>query len=234
MSLSFKNKNNSIKIISLFYFFNAIVEVIAEAYALDLIIFISKPLIPILLMVLYFYTSKNDCKIFYVIMFFSLLTNLLFIPNTSQSLFYGVITYTIHRIFLLILIFRIVKVKDFIPFFLATIPLGFIFFYLFAASDVPENSFYLIFFHNVMAAVLGGIAIASYVMNDSKQNSFLLISVLLFLGLQLVIYIEKYYLVDSHSQILRPLAMTLNILAFYVFYKFVIIYEKNQTTIDLP
>jgi hypothetical protein len=71
-------------------------------------------------------------------------------------------------------------------------------------------------------------------MNDSKQNSYLLISVLLFLGLQLVIYIEKYYMVDSHSYILRPLAMTLNILAFYMFYQFVVISEKNQTTIDLP
>lgn len=232
MSLSVKN--NIIKIISFFYFFNAIVEVIAETFSYEPIIFITKPLIPILLMVLYFYTSKSNCKLFYVIIFFSLLTNLLFIPKTADSLFYGVITYTIHRIFLLILIFRIIKIKDYIPFFLATLPLGFIFFYLFAASDVPENSYYLIFFHNLIAAVLGGVAISSYVMNDSKQNSYLLISVLLFLGLQLVIYIEKYYLVDSHSYILRPLAMTLNILAFYMFYQFVVISEKNQTTIDLP
>jgi len=77
-----------------------------------------------------------------------------------------------------------------------------------------------------MAATLGGIAISNYVMSDTKQNSLLLISVLLFLGLQLVIYIEKYYLIESHSIMLRPLAMTLNILAFYVFYKFVISSEK--------
>ena len=108
MSLSIKN--NIIKIISFFYFFNAIVEVIAETFSYEPIIFITKPLIPILLMVLYFYTSKSNCKLFYVIMFFSLLTNLLFIPNTADSLFYGVITYTIHRIFLLILIFRIIKI----------------------------------------------------------------------------------------------------------------------------
>jgi len=232
MSLSFEN--NTIKIISFFYFFNAIVEVVAETFSNETIIFITKPLIPLLLMVLYFYTSKSNCKLFYVIMSFSLLTNIFFVPNNAESLFYGVITYTIHRIFLLILIFRIVKIKDYIPFLLATLPLGFIFFYLFAASDVPENSYYLIFFHNLIAAVLGGVAISSYVMNDNKQNSYLLISVLLFLGLQLVIYIEKYYLVESHSYILRPLAMTLNILAFYIFYKFVIISEKNQTKIDLP
>ncbi|WP_298118947.1 hypothetical protein [Flavobacterium sp.] len=225
MSIVFENK--IVKYLTIIYFFNAIIEVLAELYSCEFIIFISKPLIPILLMVLYFYTSKSKGKLFYLIMFFSLLTNLLFIPNTSDSLFYGVITYTIHRIFLLILIFKIVKIKDFIPLFIATIPLGFIFFYLFAASDIPENSYYLIFFHNLMAAFLGGVAISSYVMDDIKQNSFLLISVLLFLGLQLVIYIEKYYLVESHSYALRPLAMILNILAFYVFYRFVIISEKN-------
>lgn len=224
MGLSLKNK--ACTIISLLYFFNAIVEVVAEAYALDTIIYITKPLIPGLLMALYFYTSKNDSKLFYVIMFFSLLTNLLFIPNTETALFYGVIAYTIHRIFLLVLIFRIVRIKNYLLFILATIPLGFIFFFIFTSSDVPQNSYYLIFFHNLIAAVLGGIAIATYISNDNRQNSYLLISVLLFLGLQLVIYIEKYYLVNAITYSLRPLAMSLNILAFYVFYKFVILSEK--------
>ncbi|MEI7508361.1 MAG: hypothetical protein WCJ62_02745 [Flavobacterium sp.] len=159
-------------------------------------------------------------------MIFSLITNLLFIPNTEKSLFYGVISFTIHRIFLLILIFKIVKIKDYIAFSLAAVPIGFIFFYLFQASDIPENSYYLIIFHNIMAITLGGIAISNYAMIDTKQNSLLLISVLLFLGLQLVIYVEKYYLSASHSLFMRPLAMTLNALAFYSFYRFIISSER--------
>ena len=221
-----KQKHNIIKLFAIIYFINAIIEVSAESSSCNTIIYITKPLIPFLLMVLYFYNSPKKDLLFFLVMFFSLITNLLFIPNSKESLFYGVISFTIHRIFLLILIFKIVKIKDFIPFFLATLPLGFIFFYLFLASDVPENSYYLIIFHNLMAATLGGVAISNYLMSDTKQNSLLLISVLLFLGLQLVIYIEKYYLADSHSSLLRPLAMTLNILAFYSFYKFVISSEK--------
>lgn len=220
------NKNSAIKLLIGFYFINAIIEVIAESFLFKPVIYITKPLIPFLLMVLYFYNSPKKDIFFFLVMFFSLITNLLFVPNTQESLFYGVISFTVHRIFLLILIFKIVKIRDFVPFFLATLPLGFIFFYLFLASDVPENSYYLIIFHNIMAATLGGIAISNYIMSDTKQNSFLLISVLLFLGLQLVIYIEKYYLADSHSTLLRPLAMTLNIVAFYMFYKFVISSEK--------
>ena len=220
------SKNINVKIIIYSYFIISIIEVFSEAFAITPIILVAKPLIPLILMVLYYFTTTSKCKLFYIIMFFSLLTNLLFIPNTEKSLFYGVIAYTIHRIFLLILIFKIIKIKDYIPFILATIPLGFIFFYLFTAADIPENTYYLAFFHNVLAAFLGGTAISSYVMNDSKENSLLMISVLLFLGLQLVIYIEKYYLVESHTVMLRPLAMSLNFMAFYVFYKFVIISQN--------
>ncbi|WP_395067307.1 hypothetical protein [Flavobacterium sp.] len=219
-------RKNLVKVFTLLYTINAIVEVMAEYFSLKIILFITKPLIPILLMVMYFYESPKHYKLFYILMFFSLLTNLLFIPNTKEALFYGVITYTIHRIFLLIVIFNTAKVKNLVSFFLATLPLGFIFFYLFVAADVPENSYYLIFFHNLMAAVLGGAAISIYIESDTKQNSLLLISILLFLGLQLVIYIEKYYMINFYSIYIRPLAMTLNIVAFYVFYKFLITSER--------
>lgn len=222
-----KNKNINIKAIIYLYFVISVIEVFSEAFSIKPLILITKPLIPLLLMILFYFTTIAKFSLFYIIMFFSLITNLLFIPNSEKSLFYGVIAYTIHRIFLLILIFKIIKIKDFIPFIFATIPLGFIFFYLFTAADVPENSYYLVVFHNVLATVLGGTAISSYVMNDSKENSFLMISVLLFLGLQLVIYIEKYYLVVEHTTLLRPLAMTLNVLAFYMFYKFVMLSEKR-------
>ena len=212
-----KIKHKVINLFVVIYFINALLEILAESISCKSIIYITKPLIPFLLMVLYFINSTKKDYIFFLVMIFSLFTNLLFIPNSQESLYYGVISFTIHRIFLVILIFRIIKIKDYIPFFLATLPLGFIFFYLFLASDVPQNSYYLIVFHNLVAAILGGIAISNYIMSDTKQNSLLLICVLLFLGLQLVIYIEKYYLAESHSLFLRPLAMTLNILLFMHF-----------------
>lgn len=224
--MKIENKLNVVKILVIIYFVNAIIEVFAEAFSLKFLIYLTKPLIPFLLMLMYFFQSSRKQFLFFGILFFSLLTNLFFIPNTQDSLLFGVISFTFHRILLLVLIFKIVKMKNLIPFFLATLTLGFIFFYLFAASDVPNNSYYLIIFHNLMAAVLGGIAISNYARNDDKQNSLLLISVLLFLGLQLVIYIEKYYLRESNIQYLRPLAMTINILAFFVFYKFIVESEK--------
>lgn len=220
------SKKDEGALITLLFFTNAILEIFSEAFSLTSIIVITKPLISILLMILYFYSSTKNDVLFYITISLSLITNLLYIPNSKDFLFYALIVYTFHKIFLLIMIFKIVKVTNFIPFFIATIPLSFIFFYLFVSSDIPENSYYLIFFHNLLAGILGGIAISSYMMNDTKQNSILLICALLFLMLQLVVYIEKYYLVNQYYFIFRPLAMTLNVMAYYVFCKFVIASEK--------
>ena len=63
-------------------------------------------------------------------------------------------------------------------------------------------------------------------MNDNKQNSILLISALLFVMLQFVVFVEKYYLINEYEELFRPLAMTLNALAFFSFYNYIITAEK--------
>lgn len=51
---------------------------------------------------------------------------------------------------------------------------------------------------------------------------------MLFVILQLSVFIERYYLYDEYSQVLRPLSMSLNGLAFYTFYRYVIEAEKSN------
>jgi hypothetical protein len=46
--------------------------------------------------------------------------------------------------------------------------------------------------------------------------------------LQLVVFVEKFYLENEYSQILRPMAMTLNAFAFYAFLRFVLEGEKSN------
>jgi hypothetical protein len=81
---------------------------------------------------------------------------------------------------------------------------------------------------NILISVFAGISLSEYVMNDNKQNSILLISAMLFVMLQFAIFIEKYYLNNEYSYVLRPLSMALNGLAFYSFYKYVIEAEKSN------
>ncbi len=222
-------KRNIVKIITIIYFVNAIIEVVSEYYSNNAIIFLAKPLIPFLLIVLYCFSSERKNPLFIIIMFFSLVTNVLFIPKTPLCLFYGVVAFTIHRILLIYYVYVLSKIKNIKLFVAVTMPLLAIFFYLFFPStDVPENSYELLILLNILGAILGGIGISNYALNDNKQNSLLMISVLMFLGLQMVVYVERYYLASIMLEYIRPLAMVLNVLAFFTFYKYVIAVESNN------
>lgn len=211
------------------YFIIAFFEVLAEYFVSRPIICILKPILPLILIVLYYIESDKKNKVFVVALLLSSLTNVLFIPNTPNCLFYGVVVFSLHRILSIYLIFTHQKLKDYIPIIIATAPFLLIFFYLFSETiEIPENSIYLLIFQNLLISLFAGIALSSYVMNDNKQNSILLISALLFVMLQFVVFIEKYFLINEFEELFRPLAMTLNTLAFFSFYKYIITSEKSN------
>ncbi len=223
------NKVNIINTITLCYFVVAFFEVIAEFFISKTLIFTLKPMLPLILIGLYFIESKTRNSVVISAFLLSAITNILFIPNNPTCLFYGVIVFTIYRVISIYIVFKYQKLKDFIPIIIATAPFLLIFFYLFSeTTEIPENSIYIIIFQNFLISLLAGLALSSYVMNDNKQNSILLISALLFVMLQFVVFIEKYFLVDEYREFFRPLAMTLNTLAFFSFYKFIVTAEKSN------
>ncbi|MEO5775867.1 MAG: lysoplasmalogenase family protein [Flavobacterium sp.] len=224
-----RQKENIINSLTVCYFIIAFFEVIAEYFINRPMICILKPIIPLFLIVIYCIESNKKNKLFIVALLLSLITNILFIPNTQMYLFYGLLVFTVHRIIVIYLIFSLQKVNDFIPLIIATAPFLLIFFYLFLETvEIPPDSIYLIIFQNLLISMFAGIALSSYFMNDNKQNSVLLISALLFVMLQFVVFVEKYFLVDEFEEMLRPLAMTFNALAFFTFYKYVIVAEKSH------
>jgi len=224
-----RNTEKTVKVLSSCYFAIALFEVIAEFFANTTVICTLKPILPLVLILIYYIDSTTKSSIFIIALLLSSLTNLLFIPNTTDCLFYAVLVFTVHRILIIYLIFINQKLKDFIPILIATAPFLLIFFYLFSETlEIPENSFYILIFQNLLISVFAGVALSSYVMNDNKINSILLISALLFVMLQFVIFIEKYFLINEFEEFFRPLAMTLNALAFFSFYKYLITAEKSH------
>lgn len=224
-----QKKENIVNSLTICYFVISFVEVLAEFFVNQTIICSLKPIIPLFLIVIYLIDSNKKDKVFITALLLSSLTNILFIPNTPNYLFYGVIVFTLHRILSIYLIFLHQKLKDYVPIIIATSPFLLIFFYLFSETvEIPANSFYILVFQNLLISLFAGVALSSYVMNDNKQNSILLISALLFVMLQFVIFIEKYFLIDELEELFRPLAMTLNTLAFFSFYKYIITAEKSH------
>ncbi|MCF6132067.1 lysoplasmalogenase family protein [Flavobacterium wongokense] len=224
-----QKRTNIINALTVCYFVLAFFEVLAEYFVSRPVICTLKPILPLFLILLYYIESDNRDKVFVVALLLSSVTNILFIPDTPQYLFYGVLIFSVHRILVLYLIFMHQKVKDYVPIIIATAPFLLVFFYLFSETvEIPENSVWILIIQNLLISLFAGIALSSYVMNDNKQNSILLISALLFVMLQFVVFIEKYFLIDEFEELFRPLAMTLNALAFFSFYKYVVTGEKSN------
>jgi hypothetical protein len=224
----YKSGNRLTNVLIVSYFLVAMGEIVSELFFYTPLIVVFKPLMPIVLMVLYWFSSQRRHPLFFIAMLLSSMTNILFIPSNPNMLFFGIIVFMIHRIIVLVLIFKMVRVKDNIPVAIGTVPFMLVFFYMLASSDVPSNSFVLLIIQNILISIFGGIAVSNYMMNDDKKNSWLLICGMLFVALQFIVFVEKYYLIGFSPEILRPIAMGLNAFAFFTFYEFIMAMEKSN------
>ena len=223
------NQLKTLRGCTILYFIISFIEIISEYFSNKPLIFILKPLIPLIIIVLYLIDSKEKNKLYIVAMVLSMVTNVFFIPSGALFLFYAIIAFLLHRIIIIYLLLKINPIKDFSPFLLATAPFLLIFFYLFSETEnIPNDSYVLVIVQNILMSIFAGIALSNYVMNDSKQNSILLISAFLFVLLQFVVFIEKYFMIFELKQMFRPMAMLLNVFAFFTLYKYMIETEKSN------
>lgn len=218
---------NKVKVLTGVLLIVALTEVIAEYFRFLPLIYIFKPLISIVLMLLYWHSSPKRDILFFLTITTSLITNVLFIPNDLKLIFIGLIVFGIHRLINIFYILKVMKTKDFIPVILASVPFLIIFFYIFFDTDLlSKEVYYIMIIHNSLISLLGGIALSHYIMNDSSRSSWLLICVLSFVTLHFIIFIEKFYI---QLQIFRPIAMSLNAFAYYAFYRFILIIERSNS-----
>lgn len=210
------------------YFTVAAVEVTAEMFSYKPFLFVFKPLISIVLMVLYWNTSIRINPLFFWIILFSLITNVFFIFNTELMLFLGLITFFIHRLLIIYYIIKLIKLKDYIPLLIAMIPFIFFFFYLLSiTSELTTRSYGILIIQNILISIIAGITLSDYVMNNGKKDTtWLFIFGLLSVTQYFIVFIEKYYLSELSPISFRPLAMILNMAVYYVFYKFVMSVER--------
>lgn len=225
----FNKENNLKKIISVLFFTVVTVEVTAELFSYEPVLFIFKPLISIVLMLLYWNTSNQKKPLFFFAISFSLITNVFFIYDTETMLFLGLIAFFIHRLLMIHYIVKLIKLKDYIPLFLAMIPFMFFFFYLLSiTSELTARSYGILIIQNILISIIAGITLSDYVMNNGKKNdtAWLLIFGLLSVTQYFIVFVEKYYLSGMSPISFRPLAMILNSSVYYAFYKFVMVIEN--------
>nr|WP_315178692.1 hypothetical protein [uncultured Flavobacterium sp.] len=201
----------------------SIIEVLAELFSFKVILFAFRPLVAILLIYLYWATSKERNVLFYMTVFFLLLTSIFILFESILFLILGLIGIFTHRILLIFYIIKLNKIKDFVPILIAIIPFVFIFSYLLSISDeIPKGSYYPLVAQNILVSILAGVILSNYFMNDSNNSPWLAIFGLLSTALYFTVFIEKCFLSNLPPTYFRPLAMILYVTSYYSFYRFVI------------
>lgn len=205
----------------------AIIEVLAELFSFKVILFAFRPLIALLILYLYWITSKERSILFCITTFFLLLTSIFIVLESKLFLRLGVAGIIVHRILLIFYIIKLNKVKDFIPILIAMIPFIFIFSYLLSISDgIPEGSYYPLLVQNILVSIIGGVILSNYFMNETTNTPWLSIFGVLSVGLYFTVFIEKLFLNNLPPTYFRPLGMVLYVMSYYAFYKFVIDTER--------
>lgn len=223
-------KNNDktlVKVISSFYFIIALYEILAYSIFNETLVF-STISIPVLLIALYFLSSAKRNFLFFSILFFLLIESVWMLLYDSRFSV-GIICSSIQKIALIILIFKLIKERNYL--YLSIVSFAFLLIFLYLFSTTSETSyvdFKFLMLQNILTSVLGGIAVSSYMIDDNRKNSWLLISILLFIGLRFMLFIQSFYLTDLTLPVIKPIIITLNIFAYFTMYKFVIEAEKNE------
>ncbi len=223
-------KSNLEKLILVLFFTVVTIEVAAELFSCTSMVFVFKPLISIVLMMLYWNTSSQRTPLFFFTILFSLITNVFFIYATETMLFLGLIAFFIHRLLMIYYIIKLIKLKDCIPLFIAMIPFLVFFFYLLSmTSALTTRSYGILIIQNILISIIAGIVLSDYIMNnDKKETAWFFIFGLLSVTQYFIVFIEKYYLSGLSPSIFRPLAMILNTGVYFAFYKFVLVIERSN------
>ncbi len=213
------------------YFAFVSFEIITELFDFNKTTIIIRLMLPILLGILYFLNTQKNSSLFYVLLGFVMLSNVLFFYRDTVLFFFGILTFIFTRIIALLIIFNLSKDKNYLHIIGISFPFLVIFFYLISVTnDISNVELNVLILQSSLISVLAGISITNYFKNENRQNSWLLISTLLFIGLRFIVFIERYIISDLTLSVNRPIEVILSAFAFFSYYKYIIAAEINENT----
>jgi hypothetical protein len=218
------SNNKTAERISIMYFAVALVLLISELMHFYPFLHFFGPLRSLILMALYFFSSKKRSKVYFGVLLFAFFSDFLFIDKTQELLVYGVLAYMIYRVLTIVLVFKTIKGKKILPIAIATLPFLFAYFYVIDfTKEVISVNFYPLAISGLLMSFLGGLSLSNYILDNDNKNSWLLISSLLFVLQNFIFILQRYYAMNG---VFEPLATIVFSISHYTFYKYVITDEK--------
>ena len=180
--------------------------------------------IPVL-MLLYFFSSRERNYVYFSALFFYQIASVLFNVNTDMALLWAVLFSDVFRLLLLVLVYKIIEEKRWCITIMTSIP--FLIIYLYLIDLIKEslgNAYIPWIINGFLTAYLGGLAVTNYVYKDDRKSFWLVISALLFVIQIGLFFMNKFYL---KQQVFLQLIILLYGISHYTFYKFMIVKEDE-------
>jgi len=174
----------------------------------------------------YWLHAKEKNQYFVLALFFALLANIFFISKDFNSIVIASVFSIIYRGLIIYIVLKQVKINNFLPVFLGSIPFGALFIYLtFLTMNELENGFYIYLVQVLFLSFLGGISLSNYMMEESKKNFWLLLSIVLFAFIQFILVLKLFYL---SVIIFQPISMAFFVIAQFALYKYMLLSEGRD------
>lgn len=224
-----KNKLSNLLIFS--YFLISLIEISAEFFKDNQIIWLTKPFIIPALAFFYWRVSKEPNKIFLMALFFNWVANIFFIYQDYNYTIIGATLFLVYRVLIIYLVMRIVKFPGFIPIIISSVPILFVYIYFINLTYISlGDGIYVFILQGIFIVYLMAFAIGNYIFKPSKSSTFLLTSTVFFTVTQFILVL-KYCYIDLN--IFQPLAMILFVFGQYLLVKFLLLSEKKKVRYEI-
>ncbi len=188
------------------YFFMALIEIVAEYSLSTFFVLITKPFLMPLLLIMYLIKRRKPNLIYITSLLFAWLSGVFLMFTHYQFVQIG-------TFFSLLFFGAIVS-----PFLL-----GYLFFIV-MANEQLENIYYLFVLQSICMIFLGGFASSGYILHPNRSNTYLFISITLFIVSQLVLILKPRVSIHFY----QPIQTMLYVFAQYIFYEYVVFEEKRR------
>lgn len=220
-------KKDSVEIVTYSFFILSLFEIVGEFMYNDLIISLTKPLLLPLLIIVYWYNSNKISKVYIIALVLNWCANILFLSIVSNLIFVATLLFMLSRLFILLTVYEKLKGLNLLPIIIGSIPFLFLFTYLIYLifDEIHGSTVPVVLLQCCIMSIIGGFALANYVMKNDEASKYLLVGSLFF-ALNIFALGVKYYYLDLGF--LKPVSMLFFLSGHFIFLRFVVISEKEK------
>ena len=205
--------------LTVLFFVVAILDIIGIVAEISMLQIVSKPLIILTLITLYYFSALQRSSLYLIALLFSLLGDV-FLLNKTNYFLLGIASFLITQIVYSILIIRLLNKSTMKQKLLASFP--FIIFLSILISVLGSNLdeyFFPVIIYGIAISIFGILSLLNYQLNRTKSSRFLLVGAVLFIISDSMIALNKFH----EQKAFYPVAvMATYILAQYFIYKFMV------------